>query len=132
MHVRATGWMLSRYHVRGLNTTPANLLKAVKHYSQAEARPTSYDASRLPARHIPAMSVSFAVFLRLNGLGRYGFNYGSCRARYPDQCPDDNFNPIRPTTINDALTMRAAVSASPMTAMPKINAPTAPMPVQTA
>lgn len=48
------------------------------------------------------------------------------------QCPDESFSPTSPATISTALNTRAADSASPMNTMPKMNAPTAPMPVQTA
>src|ERR1700761_3007197 len=48
------------------------------------------------------------------------------------QCPEDSFNPISPTTISAALATRATVKASPIITIPKMNAPTAPIPVHTA
>ena len=54
-----------------------------------------------------------------------GFEYGA-------QCPEESFNPISPITMSAALATRATVNASPIITIPKMNAPTAPMPVHTA
>ncbi|VVD27747.1 protein of unknown function [Paraburkholderia dioscoreae] len=48
------------------------------------------------------------------------------------QCPEDSFSPINPITISAALATRATLNASPIITIPKMNAPTAPMPVHTA
>ncbi len=67
-----------------------------------------------------------------SGVGGRAEDTPGAKRQRRDQCPEDSFSPTSPTTISAALATRATVSASPIITMPKMNAPTAPMPVQTA
>lgn len=53
-------------------------------------------------------------------------------AQASPQAAELSLSPMMPSTISAALATRATLTASPIMTMPNTNAPTAPIPVQTA